>query len=242
MDYQYKEVDLEGLEVLDAISGAHKFNRWMYDTISPYCHGEILEIGSGLGNISKFFVENNRNIHLSDIRDNYIEYLKSKLNLSDDRVSKIDIADKDFEKNYPQLLGRFDSVFCLNVVEHIEDHQLAVQNILKMLKPYGQAVILVPAHQRLFNKIDVSLQHYRRYTKKSLLEIVPPTAKVHNTFYFNLMGIPAWFVGGKLFQQDSIEKGEMKLFDTFVPVWKILDKAVAKSLGLSVITVISPNK
>lgn len=238
MDYQYKEVDLEGLEILDAISGAHNFNRWMYDTIEPYCNGEILEIGSGLGNISKYFFENNQKIFLSDIRDNYISFLQNKFNLIDSRVFKLNIADENFENNYPQLLYKFDSVFCLNVVEHIENDKLAMKNILKMLKPSGLAVILVPAHQKLFNKIDTSLQHFKRYTKKTLTNIVSKDATIQKTFYFNAMGIPAWFIGGKLFQQDSIHKGEMKLYDMFVPIWKILDKLSFNKIGLSVIIIL----
>lgn len=237
MDYQYKEVDLEGLEVLDAISGAHKFNKWMYETISPYCKGEILEIGSGLGNISRFFIEDNQDIHLSDIRDNYLSFLKNKFNLSNIKISKIDIADVNFEKNYAHFLNKFDSIFCLNVVEHIKDDKLALSNILKMLKPAGQAVILVPAYQKLFNKIDTSLQHFRRYTKKTLKNIVPYQANFLKSLYFNAMGIPGWFFWGKVFKQDLIHNGEMKLYDRFVPLWKLLDKLINRRVGLSVIVI-----
>ena len=58
-EFQFKVEDKEGLNTLETISKADKFNRWMFDTISPYCKGRILEIGSGIGNISQFFINVN---------------------------------------------------------------------------------------------------------------------------------------------------------------------------------------
>ncbi len=76
--FEYKEVDREGWDTLDAIAGADNFNKWMYETIKPYCIGNILEIGSGIGNISEFFLESNADITLSDIRPVYCNVLKQK--------------------------------------------------------------------------------------------------------------------------------------------------------------------
>ena len=51
--YTTKLIDEEGLETLNAIANANLFNEWMYSRIAPYCSGHILEIGSGIGNISR---------------------------------------------------------------------------------------------------------------------------------------------------------------------------------------------
>ena len=51
-EFSFKEIDEEGMETLKAISEANKFNEWMYERIAPDCSGKILEIGSGIGNIS----------------------------------------------------------------------------------------------------------------------------------------------------------------------------------------------
>lgn len=48
--------DILGYSILKSISGADKFNRWMYETIKPFCKGRILEIGGGIGNISQYFL------------------------------------------------------------------------------------------------------------------------------------------------------------------------------------------
>lgn len=236
--FQFKDLDQEGLDILDVISAATKFNKWIYDTVSPFCNGKILEIGSGLGNISTFFIQEKKDITLSDIRGNYRSALEKNFDLKEDSVHNIDIAHPDFRNTYPTLLNSFNSVFALNVVEHIENDELAIQNMYQLLKPGGEMCILVPAYQSLYNDIDHSLEHFRRYNKKSLSKLMGKYAPVKKAFYFNATGIFAWWFSGKILRQKTIPAGEMKLYNTFVPVFKIVDKFSLNRLGLSVICVV----
>jgi 2-polyprenyl-3-methyl-5-hydroxy-6-metoxy-1,4-benzoquinol methylase len=236
--FDYKDIDQEGLEILDVISSATKFNRWLYDNIAPFCKGRILEIGSGVGNISTFFLEKEQAITLSDIRANYRSILEKKFRLPADRVLNIDIAHPDFDQHYASLLSGFDSVFALNVVEHIKDDALALRNMYSLLKPGGEMTVLVPAYQTLYNDIDLSLEHFRRYNKKSLRLLMGRLAPVKKAFYFNATGIPAWWISGKILRHKTIPAGEMSLYNTFVPVFRLVDKMLANRLGLSVVCVI----
>lgn len=120
-----------GTDTLEVISEAQHFNRWMYETIKPHCSGEILEIGSGIGNISQFFIQDGAQISLSDIENSYFPRLKEKFGESKNLkgMYRLDFSDKNLEKNHPEMIGRFDTIFALNVVEHILDHEQA----LKML-------------------------------------------------------------------------------------------------------------
>ena len=236
--FEYKDVDQEGLEILDVISSATKFNHWLYETVEPFCNGKILEIGSGVGNISDFFLKDKKNIHLSDIRYNYRSILGEKFNVASNNVLDIDIAHSDFNTTYSALLSSFDSVFALNVVEHIKNDDLAIKNMLSLLKPGGRMTILVPAYQALYNDIDLSLEHFRRYNKKSLTTLMGKYAPVSKAFYFNATGILAWWISGKILRHKTIPASEMRLYNTFVPVFRIIDKVVMKKIGLSVICVI----
>ena len=232
---EIKEIDQEGLEILSVIEKADKFNEWMYKTISPSCHGRILEIGSGIGNISRFFINDNREIVLSDLRDNYCDILKNKFQ---NEVVKIDLVDPDFENKYAQLLGTFDTVFALNVVEHIEDDVQAIANCKKLLKEGGVLIILVPAYQALFNNFDVELEHFRRYTQSSLKKIIAANQlTIEKTFSFNLIGIFGWFISGKVLRKKSIPEGQMGLFNLLVPIFKLADLVIFNKIGLSVICV-----
>jgi 16S rRNA A1518/A1519 N6-dimethyltransferase RsmA/KsgA/DIM1 with predicted DNA glycosylase/AP lyase activity len=68
--------DEKGYQTLEVIAKADKLNQWIFETIRPYCHGNILEIGSGIGNISRFFIQNGYSITLSDTDEYYIDQLK----------------------------------------------------------------------------------------------------------------------------------------------------------------------
>ncbi|WP_052596653.1 bifunctional 2-polyprenyl-6-hydroxyphenol methylase/3-demethylubiquinol 3-O-methyltransferase UbiG [Aureispira sp. CCB-QB1] len=239
-EIEFKEVDQVGGDTLDVISNANKFNRWTYDTIRPFCKGKILEIGSGVGNISQFFLEDGAPILLSDIRKGYCSELKHKFqaypNL--EGVELIDLVDPAFDEKFKNLLGTFDTLFSLNVVEHIYDDNLAIHNAKKLLKKGGRLIILVPSYQFLFNGLDKELDHYRRYNKKTLSALFDKNdLKIINKQYFNFMGIFAWFISGKLQRNETIPEGQMGLYNALVPIFKIIDHIVFRAAGLSTIVV-----
>ncbi|MCS6904675.1 MAG: class I SAM-dependent methyltransferase [Bacteroidia bacterium] len=238
--FTFKEIDTEGQQTLEAIAQAYKFNEWMYQTIVPYTQGKILEVGSGIGNISQFFLKNGQNLYVSDIRKNYCNILKERFasypNLGD--ILLLDLVHPHFDKVYAKYLGYFDSVFALNVIEHIENDLLAINNSKKLLKPQGTLIILVPAYPALYNRFDEELFHYRRYTKKTLNALFEQNnITILKSFYFNVMGIPGWYISGKIQKNKTIPKNQMKIYEMFVPLFKLIDKLTLQKVGLSVVTV-----
>lgn len=238
--FDYKDVDQEGYETLDVIAEADNFNRWMYNTIKLYCKGRVLEIGSGIGNISNFFIEDGFNIFLMDIRENYCEVLKQKFSSNKNvlGVENIDLVDKDFDTKYAKHLGTFDTVFALNVIEHIEDDKLAIANCKKLLSNGGTLIILVPAYQWLYNRFDKELYHFRRYVKKQMSNLfVVNDIKVKRSFYFNLFGMFGWYTSGKLMKKKNITKSQMRFYNRMIPFAKVLDYFVFRQIGLSAIVI-----
>ena len=237
-EFSFKEIDEEGMETLKAISEANKFNEWMYERIAPDCEGKILEIGSGIGNISEFFIKANSDIYLSDLRDNYLSFLNKNFSNKASGILKMNIVDPKFDELYKEHLNSFDTVFALNVVEHIKDDVLALNNISKLLKKDGKAVILVPAFNTLYNSFDEALEHYRRYTKKTLNKnFTSSNLSIQKSSYFNAAGIAGWILSGAILKKKTIPAGQMKLYNALVPIFKIVDKVILNSFGLSVITV-----
>jgi SAM-dependent methyltransferase len=227
-----------GTDTLEVISSAIKFNRWMYETIRPYCKGEILEIGSGIGNISRFFVEEDANITLSDFDSGYFQLLENNFGSNPNMkgIHQIDFSVKDLEEKHPELIGQFDTVFALNVVEHIDDHEQALKNAYKFLRTGGNVVILVPAFQFLYNGFDEQLGHYRRYTGKTLKNLLESSGfQIIHSQYYNFMGMFGWYISGSILRQQMISGGMMRLYDTMVPAWKLVDFFTQRFSGLSVI-------
>lgn len=122
------------------------------------------------------------------------------------------------------------------MIEHIEDDKLAMANINKLLNKGGVVFILVPAYQILYNNFDTALEHFRRYNKKSLKEIFS-NYKLIKSYYFNFMGIFGWFIVGKILGRKVIPESNMKAYNFFVPIFKLIDKILINKIGLSVIQV-----
>ena len=126
-----QDIDNEGEQILNSIASADKFNYWMYKQVFPWSNGKILEIGSGIGNISNFFINDKKDIVLSDLRNQYIIKLKKKFNGKE--VINLNLIDSNFDEKYKDHIGQYDLVFALNVVEHIKNDKKALQNIYKLL-------------------------------------------------------------------------------------------------------------
>ncbi len=238
--FRFREHDAVGSETLEAIGKARRFNRWMYETIKPWCSGDIMEVGSGHGNISEFFITDHARITLTDIRENYCEKLTSRFSDAESLqgVVQMDLTDPEFEIKHQNLFEKFDTIFALNVVEHIEEDKMAVANCKKLLKKGGMLIILVPSYQSLYNNFDVDLGHFRRYNIASLSSLFEANQlEIIQKQYFNFAGMFGWFFSGRILKKKIIPTGQVKIFDLLVPIFKIGDRIVLNSMGLSTIIV-----
>lgn len=233
-------LDKVGAATLSVIGQVDHFNLWMYQTIRPYLKGEVLELGSGIGNISKFLIKDNFPITLSDFNLHYCSYLKEQF-LSFEKVQDvvtIDLQHPNFEEEYQRYENRFDSIFLLNVIEHLKDDFSAVKNCRFLLKQNGHLVVLAPAYGWLYCRFDKELGHFRRYTKATLSKpFLTHRFRIASRQYFNLLGIAGWLLFGKLLNRKLIGSREMSAYEHLVPLAKWLDRLAVKQIGLSVIIV-----
>lgn len=229
---------------LMTIDSAANFANWMYEEIRPYLSGNILELGSGIGTYSERVVRDfeESTIVLSDIDEIYIGNLKLRFDSNKNVfVKKIDLSKKE---DFEDLNVGIDSVFALNVLEHIEDDIAALNNIYKVLEPGGKLIILVPAHEFLFNCIDKAIGHYRRYSKKEIITKVKQTKfKIVKLFYFNFAAIPGWYINGNIFKQAKVNEEAVGIFDKIVLILKPIERYILlRKLGISLIVVLSKPK
>ena len=235
-----QQTDPSGRETLELFAEAPAFNQWLFAQISSFCKGEVLEVGSGIGNISGLLMEKNEWVYLSDLRIEYCHFLEKKYAANPHLrgVYQFDLSLSDFDSRFPEMLHRFDTVIALNVVEHIESDECAVKNAKNLLRPGGNLIILVPAGQLLFNRFDEELGHYRRYNKKTVSRLLSGAGlTVIRANYFNFGGILGWWYSGSVLKKKIIPRGQLKLFNQLVPAFRILDQLVAHASGLSVIVV-----
>jgi 2-polyprenyl-3-methyl-5-hydroxy-6-metoxy-1,4-benzoquinol methylase len=232
--------DTIGKETLDLFAETHRFNQWMFSNLSPFCQDNILEIGSGIGNISKLLLENFSKVYLSDLREEYCEILRIKFSADAhlQQVYPLDLGEADLIHTQGELIGRFDSVIASNVVEHVEDEHLAIRNCFDMLKPKGRLVVLVPAYGFLYNGLDRELGHFRRYNRKGMTRLLQAERfSVLHTRYFNAAGILGWWFSGSVQKKTLLPKNQLDLYNKLIPLIRLFDKIVFNQMGLSLIAV-----
>jgi ubiquinone/menaquinone biosynthesis C-methylase UbiE len=86
----------------------------------------------------------------------------------------------------PFANNSYDLVCAFDVIEHVEDDNKAVAEMMRVCKPGGHIAITVPAYAFLWGKHDVINQHFRRYTKTVLMNLLHDhKGKVIYSTYFN---------------------------------------------------------
>ncbi len=209
-------------EILDAFSVTPRFNRWMADTIRPYTGRRVLEIGAGMGNLTKQLARRRERYVASDIDREHLRRLEKRLrhhvNLE---TALCDLSQAaDFEPFHEAV----DTVICLNVLEHIEDDLGALHNIRGALTAGGRAVILVPEGQSVYGKLDEVLGHFRRYSHEQLRGRLEEAGfAVERIIDFNRVSRPAWYMSGRVFRRDRISRLQLHIFDRLVWLWRRAD-------------------
>lgn len=88
-----------------------------------------------------------------------------------------------------------DAVVMLNVLEHIEDDLMALQQVRRILKPNGIVVVEVPAGPELYDYYDRHLRHFRRYSMTGLIEICARAGlRVVRSSHLGVLVYPAFWL------------------------------------------------
>jgi 2-polyprenyl-3-methyl-5-hydroxy-6-metoxy-1,4-benzoquinol methylase len=137
----------------------------MGDTLRPFVGDRVLEIGAGIGALTAQLIP--RDFYVaSDINPHYLHYLCSyAVGKPYLRVARVDAGHPE---DFSLLKEAFDTVLMVNVLEHVPDEQIALENVHAALKARGRAVILVPQHPGLYGSLDVALEHRERYSAQKL--------------------------------------------------------------------------
>ena len=209
--------------ILDAFSSAPNFNRWMADTIKPYAGKHVLEIGAGIGNLSRIMMGGRKRYVATDLDAEHLERLRARLSTRPHLETAILDAARA-EDGLP-FRGQMDTVVCLNVVEHIEDDLGALRNIHAALFEGGRAIILVPEGQSIYCSLDEELGHFRRYSEDQLRgRMVEAGFKVEAMLRFNRISRPGWWFNGKILKRRTISRSQLKNFDRLVWLFRRIDQ------------------
>jgi len=220
--------DPVGASTLDVMRKAPKYNKWLFSFFRPFLGKSILEIGAGVGTFSDYFSKAGK-LTAIDYNKEYIKILKKNF---DAGFGDIEKAKYFFKKR------KFDTIVSLNVFEHIENDQKAINNCYTLLNDGGHICLLMPAHMLAYSDIDKNLGHFRRYTLKELEKKLKKSGfEIIESRYLNVLGLVGWFVSGKILRKDQLETDQLSLFDAISTPFLFLEKIFRSPLGLSVFVV-----
>jgi len=223
-------------ETLSKMNALESFNRHLYDTVAPFLGRRILEVGAGTGNITRFLLTKS-DVTATDLNADSIDRLKQQFaEYEGFEATTWDVATPPAAD---LVEAGHDTVVCLNVLEHIEDHEAALRSMHAVLaKAGGRLVLLVPAYASLYSDLDRGLGHYRRYERDELRRLVEAAGfEVETEFRFNLMGLLGWALNGRVLGRDRLPAGQLGVYEMIAPVALPVEKRLDLPVGLSLVLV-----
>jgi glycosyltransferase involved in cell wall biosynthesis len=223
-----------GYKTLLRLSRAERYNQWMFEQLSPWLGRRVLEIGSGIGSLTRYLL--GRDLVLAtDINPRYLRILANTF----ERHAWVEVAPLDLTRFDPAPFAakEIDTILCLNVLEHVEDDRQALRRLHATLVPGGRLLLLVPAHPRLYGAIDRAIDHHRRYDRAGLVARLEEAGfQVEHTGFFNRIGTLGWYVNSVLLRRTRVPGLQLHLQNLLVPLLRA-EAALPLPFGLSLIAV-----
>ncbi len=211
------------------------YNRWLHERFEHYLGSRILEVGSGVGNQTRFFVDDRDRIVASDIEPHYVRELVGRFGHRNNvRVAsyRFPLRQEDRTELHDEQI---DTIVCMNVLEHIEDDTSTLRDFADVLPPGGHLVLLVPAMKALYGTLDQHLNHFRRYTMGELRATVNTAGFEIDTLRFlNRPAVAGWWLSSRVLKRRVMPKGQLRLFKWIMPLLKLEEKT-EPSFGLSLL-------
>lgn len=218
-----------GVDNLEVMLEAKRYNRFLTDQVLANRAGEspILDFGAGIGTFSEMVRDRGVPVDCLEVDKDQCEILKAKgfrVFMSSERIPD----------------ASYDYIFSLNVFEHIKDDVEAMKECARILRPGGVVYTYVPAFQILFGDMDRKVQHFRRYTRKSLKMISEAAGlEVLRTEYVDIAGFFASLVYNATSRgSGDIHKRPVTIYDRLIfPMSRAIDRATHPFIGKNVFSV-----
>ena len=222
------------------MSKAVNYQHWMLEKISDYLGDSILEIGAGIGNYTQYFLTKKR-VYAIELSPSCLKILREKFHAANLELFQMDATSREI---LALKAKKIDTIVCLNVLEHIENDLLALQNFYQILCAPGYLILQLPALKFLYGNIDRQLGHYRRYTKKMVAAKVKQTNfKIERMDYLNLIGTLGWFYDARIKGIINQNEHHVTFFDNrIVPIARKFERNVNIPFGQSLIVILKKDQ
>lgn len=217
---------------LELFSEAINWKSYFSEVLDNYVSGDVLEVGAGIGETTKFLYNSKVTSWDSLEPDSeFTNLLKENEFYKKNKISVFTGTSKNLES-----YKKYDTILYIDVLEHIEDDKSELEKISGFLKDDGKVIVLSPAHNFLFSPFDESVGHFRRYDKAGLLKSTPSCLKLQRSIYLDSLGVLLSFVNMLLLKQSMPKKSQINFWDkVVVPISKILDRIIFFNAGKTIV-------
>jgi SAM-dependent methyltransferase len=217
-----------GVVNLEVMAEAVNYNQFLLGEIRSRLPGEnapVMDFGAGSGTFAA-------PLHEAGVPVTCVEPDEGLRQ----RLSEYGLAVvRDVDGLQPQT---FSFIYSLNVLEHIENDQAALERLRHLLAPNGVLLLYVPAFQLLYSSMDRKVGHFRRYRRPALMRLLTSTGYiVEYARYVDSIGFLAALAYRCLGRDDgAINRSALKLYDRWVfPVSVALDRLAGRWFGKNVL-------
>jgi SAM-dependent methyltransferase len=213
--------------VLADIADSRNYNEWLFSRARTLLGGRVLDAGAGIGTFTALAAATGAQVTALEPDPAFVSHLRERF-ADNPRVSVVEAS----AEAIPGLAG-FDSVLCLNVLEHVHADEAALRGFHDALRPGGRLLLLVPAHPWLYGGYDRAAGHERRYGARTLRGRLRSAGfDVETLRHVNPLGGLGWLVRVRLLRGDEWPSASFRAFDRLVPAVRHLDR-VRFRFGLS---------
>jgi SAM-dependent methyltransferase len=208
---------------LDSLAEARNYQRWVFDAVRPYLGRRILEVGSGIGNMSQWLPADELLV-LTETHPQFVEILRARVpSYFGPRAANVPIHELELGAGDPRESAidqyALDTIVSFNVLEHIEDDRGAVAHLLGILRASRatdrRLVSFVPAQAWALSDLDRHYGHFRRYSRRRLLDLsrdLAPDARLTVT-PFNALGFAGWVWRAMILRESRIDERSVKAYN-----------------------------
>jgi SAM-dependent methyltransferase len=215
-----------------ALSLADNYRKALLREFSAPLHGNVLEVGAGIGQLTEVLLKKHYITRLASIEPhaNFYRQLVEKFpghTIIHGTFQDIDRGDD------------WDAVLSINVLEHIKDDEVELQNYFHCLsKNIGTLCLFVPARPEIYSQIDEDFGHFRRYTRRDLREKLERAGfQILRMRYYNIAGYFAWWLNFCLLKKRHFNPASVRFFDRFIfpSVYKFESRVCPPFVGQSLL-------
>jgi len=203
--------------------------------------GSVLDMGCGTGHLALACLERGISVLAVDISP---EMTRLARNLASEHSFTLETLEMDLEKGVAPIAGRsFDTIVCLDILEHLDDDKAALKDLVSLLRPQGVLIVVVPAVPWLYGVRDRKIGHRRRYSKRGLVDkLTEAGLRTTATRYWGLLGFLAFAffekVLGKSVPEDFRYSDKARWRNELLSLWyRVVENPLPMPVGLSLVCV-----